>query len=468
MFIGRTEELDRLNQLYKRDEFQMVVIYGRRRIGKTTLISEFVKNKKAIFFSAEEANDVLNLETISNKIFDTFNIPKEQIGGFKSWNDVFNFLGEKSKNERIILAIDEFPYAAQANKSLKSILQNCIDKNLKDTKLFLILCGSQISFMEENVLGYKSPLFGRRTAQIKLESFDYYTSSQMIKSSSNEDKIKYYSVIGGTPYYLSKINENLSFEDNIKELYFDKSGYLYDEPMMLLRQELREPAMYNSIITAIASGASRLNEISSKIGEESSKTIKYITTLINLHILYKEFPFHEDIAKSKKGIYKISDNCYRFWYKNVFLNKSGIESGIGNKIAKNVLNNINLFIGKPAFEEICLQYIKRKNMEDKLPFLATRFGTWWGNDSQSKQQTDVDVIADNKEEKKIILGECKWRNNISFTTEIRKLMDKKKLFPQYNEYYFYFFSKEKFSDEAKSMEKENNNLKLIDLDMLFK
>ena len=181
MFVGRKDELDKLNQLYKRNEFQMVVIYGRRRIGKTTLINEFVKNKKAIFFSAEEANDVLNLETISNRIFDVFNISKEQINGFKSWNDVFSFLGEKSKDEKIILVIDEFPYAARANKSLKSILQNSIDHILKDSKLFLILCGSEISFMEEEVLGYKSPLFGRRTAQIKLDSLDYYTSSKIVE-----------------------------------------------------------------------------------------------------------------------------------------------------------------------------------------------------------------------------------------------------------------------------------------------
>ncbi len=467
MFVGRKDELNKLNQLYKRNEFQMVVIYGRRRIGKTTLINEFVKNKKAIFFSAEEATDVLNLETISNKIFDVFNMPKEQINGFKSWNDVFSFLGEKSKDEKIILVIDEFPYVARANKSLKSILQNSIDHILKDSKLFLILCGSEISFMEEEVLGYKSSLFGRRTAQIKLDSFDYYTSSKMVQSFSNEDKIKLYSVIGGTPYYLSKINENLSFEENVKELYFNKSGYLYDEPMMLLRQELREPAMYNSIITAIASGASKLNEISSKIGEDTSKTIKYISTLINLQILYKEFPFGEDVAKSKRGIYKISDNCYRFWYRNVFLNKSGIENGIGDKIAKNVLDNINIFIGKPAFEEICLQYVIRKNAKDKLPFLATRFGNWWGNDIELKQQADIDIVADNKEEKKVILGECKWRNNINDVEEIKKLMDKKKLLSQYDEYYFYFFSKEKFSIDAKNMEKENKNLVLIDLDMLF-
>ena len=227
--------------------------------------------------------------------------------------------------------------------------------------------------------------------------------------------------------------------------------------MMLLRQELREPALYNSIICAIASGASKLNEISTRINEETSKTIKYITTLINLQILYKEFPFGEEI----------SDNCYRFWYKNVFLNKSGIESGIGEKIAQNVLDNINNFIGKPAFEEICLQYIIRKNKDEKLPFLATRFGNWWGNDNEQKQQTDIDLVADNREEKKIILGECKWRNDIKDVQEILKLIDKKKIFPNYNEYYFYFFSKEKFSKEAKELTKTYKNLNLVDLDMLF-
>ena len=467
MFIGRTDELKTLDKLYNKDKFQLVIMYGRRRIGKTTLINEFLKNKKAIFFAAQEANDYLNLEMFSDKLYDFFNMPKTT-GSFKNWHDAFMFIADKGKKERFILAIDEFPYIAECNKSVKSILQNIIDHELKYTGLYIILCGSQISFMENEVLGYKSPLFGRRTAQLKIDGFDYYNASLMMKGFSNEDKVKLYGSIGGTPHYLSQIDYSLSFEDNIKELFFNVSGYLYDEPIMLLQQELREPAMYNSVISAIASGASRLNEISTKISEDTSKTIKYINTLLNLRILHKKYPFGDNPNKSRKGIYLISDNCYRFWYKYIFFNRTGIEKGIGDEIAdSNVFPDINNYIGKYVFEEICRQYIVILNIRNQLPFLATDFGSWWGTDNIEKQQADIDIVADNKFKKSILLGECKWRNQIDDIMEIKKLMSKKYLLPQYENYYFIFFSKVEYSAGAKQLEKENTNLKLVTLDMIF-
>lgn len=467
MFVGRNEELNRLEKLYSKDKFQLVVMYGRRRVGKTTLINEFIKNKRAIFFAAQEANDYMNLQLFSEKVMDFFGV-SQSLGAFNSWNGAFNFIADKAKTEKFVLAIDEFPYAVEENKSIQSILQNIIDHELKNTNIFIILCGSQISFMENEVLGYKNPLFGRRTSQMKLEGFDYYDSATMMEKFRNEDKIKLYSCIGGTPHYLSQIDDTLSFEDNIKELFFDISGYLYDEPMMLLQQELREPAMYNSIISAIASGASKLNEISTKINEDSSKTSKYINTLLNLKILIKEYPFGDNPAKSRKGIYRIADNCYNFWYRYVFLNKSGIEKGVGSDIAENmVFPNLSDFIGKPAFEEICMQYVIRKNKEKKLPFIATDFGSWWGNDNKEKKQSDFDIVVDNKMENKVLLGECKWRNDISDVREINKLMEKTYLMPHYLEYYFIFFSKINFSSEAKELERTLSNLKLVTLDMLF-
>ena len=467
MFVGREEELRTLEKLYSKGNFQLVVMYGRRRVGKTTLINKFIQNKKAIFFAAQEANDYINLEIFSQKIYSIFDLPLST-GSFKTWNDALEFISEKAKKERFILVIDEFPYAAQANNSIKSILQNIIDHNLKETSLFMILCGSRISFMEDEVLGHKSPLFGRRTAQMKIEGFDYYDASKMMYSFSNEDKIKLYSCIGGTPHYLSQIDGSLSVEDNIKDLYFNVSGYLYDEPTMLLQQELREPAMYNSVITAIASGASRLNDIATRISEDTSKTIKYINTLLNLRILHKEYPFGDNPAKSRKGIYRISDNCYNFWYKYVFLNKIGIEQGIGYTIAdKNVFPDLADYIGKQVFEGVCRQYIIRQNKLSKLPFIATRIGSWWGQDNIEKKQSDFDIVADNKNEKRVLLGECKWRNEFDDVKEIEKLINKAYLMHEYEEYYFIFFSKAPYTKAAKELEKSYSNLKLVTLDALF-
>jgi len=300
---------------------------------------------------------------------------------------------------------------------------------------FLILCGSQVGFMEDEVLGYKSPLFGRRTAQIKLEGFDYFDAGKMLGSFSAQDKVKLYSCVGGTPQYLSQVRATESFEENIKRLYFDKSGYLYNEPTMLLQQELREPAMYNSIITAIAGGASRLNEIATKVSEDSPKVSKYLQTLVNLQIVNKAYPFGENPKNSRRGIYRIADNCYAFWYSFVFPYMPEIESGSGEIIADAVVNGEALpsFIGSLPFEAICLQYLRRMNAAKMLPITATSFGTWWGNDPVEKRQTDFDVIAANRQTKQIILGECKWKGSVNCRAEMEKLISKWHLLPEYTQ-----------------------------------
>jgi len=465
MFVGRESELGTLEKLYSKNSFQMVVMYGRRRVGKTTLISKFVANKPAVFFSAQEANDKMNLSLFSKSIFEFFRISSD-FAPFETWNDAFNFIADKAKSERFILAIDEFPYAAEENKSLKSILQNIIDHQLKDTKIFIILCGSQISFMENEVLGYKSPLFGRRTSQMKIEGFNYIDASKMIEGFSLEDKVKLYACIGGTPHYLAQIDNEASFEDNLLDLYFNISGYLYDEPTMLLKQELREPSMYNSIISAIAGGASRLNDISTKIGEERSKTIKYLETLINLRILHKEYPFGDDPAKSRKGIYKISDNCYSFWYRYVFSEKAAIEQGSGKAVLMSILPDINSYIGKP-FEEVCFQYMIDKNNKGELPFIFTRSGRWWGNNPKTKLQEEIDLVFSSSDDKNIIFAECKWRNEIKDVSLLYDLLEKATLFSRYDNQYYYLFSKVDFSKECQALADEMGNVKLITVNDLY-
>lgn len=468
MFVGREKEIEMLDKLYDKNKFEMVVMYGRRRIGKTTLIVEFMNNKYGLLFTAQEASDKINLDNFSSKIYEKFGLPKTT-GSFKSWNDAFEFIAEQTKEKRFVLAFDEFPYAVNENKALKSILQNLIDHRLKDTKLFLILCGSQVAFMEKEVLGVKSPLFGRRTCQIKLDGFNYLESSKLLQDIPTEDKIKYYACIGGTPYYLSKIEKELSFEENIKELYFNISSYLYNEPVMLLQQELREPAMYNSIISTVASGATKLNEIATKLEEDRSKIFSYLNVLINMKIITKEYPFGENVSKSRKGLYKIADNCYAFWYRFIFPNKPEIESGSGHIIADSEVfgEDLNRFIGKLAFEDISREYLIEQNLQGKLPFQATSFGKWWGNDPQQKSETDFDVILANRKEKKILLCECKYRNSLTDLNDLKKHVNRDYLFPEYNQKYFYFISKANFTKETIDFANQKENIKLITIDQLF-
>ena len=258
MFIGREKELNSLNKLYDSGKFEFVVLYGRRRVGKTELINHFIAQKPAIYFMGVESNEKQNLENFSKSIM-------EYAGGistettFASFQSALEAVFKLSENERIVLAIDEYPYIARASKSLASTLQLLIDKYKSKSKMMLILCGSSMSYMEDHVLAYKAPLYGRRTAQIKLLPFDFEETCCYFKSYSAEDKALAYGIIGGTPQYILQMNDAFSIEENIKNTYLNPSSSLFEEPTNLLKQEVREPAIYTAIITAIAAGASRMS-----------------------------------------------------------------------------------------------------------------------------------------------------------------------------------------------------------------
>ena len=234
MFVGRRQELKKLNLMYESGQFEFAVIYGRRRVGKTTLIKEFCKDKKSIYFIARESNDLINIENFSADVFAVTS--KESQGNvyFSNWEKAFDYIYKVSCNERIILVIDEYPYLAQSNRSISSIVQAHIDMKLKDSKLFLILCDSSMSFMEYQVLGYKSPLYGRRTAQFKIKPFTYYESAQMLKGFSTEDQAVLYGITGGVPAYLDGVRLNLTLKENIENLFLTESGHLFEEPANLL------------------------------------------------------------------------------------------------------------------------------------------------------------------------------------------------------------------------------------------
>lgn len=261
MFIGRERELATLNKLYASNKFEFIVIYGRRRVGKTALINQFIEGKNTIYFMGVESNAKQNLENFSKNIIE-YHTGIETETFFLSFQAALEYVFKLSEKERLILAIDEYPYVARSSKSLASTLQLLIDKYKDSSKLMLILCGSSMSYMEDHVLAYKAPLYGRRTAQMKLLPFDFDETCRYFKNFSDEDKALIYGIVGGTPQYLLQMNDELSVEDNIKNTYLNPTSSLFEEPENLLKQEVREPALYNAIITAIATGASRMSEIS--------------------------------------------------------------------------------------------------------------------------------------------------------------------------------------------------------------
>ncbi len=463
MFIGREKELAELNKMYDEDKFQLFVLYGRRRVGKTTLLNEFCTGKQAIFFSAAQSNNKLNLEKFSALVFAYYG--ENTLEPFSSWENALTYIDNRQKDKRLILVIDEFPYLVKKNKALLSEFQHLIDHKLQHGKLFMVLCGSYMGFMEKEVLGSKSPLFGRRTGQLHMKPFDYCTSMRFLEGFNDEDKLKLYGAFGGTPLYLQQITPNESFEYNIRNAFLRVTAYLYEEPLLLLRQEVQEPGIYSAIIEAIASGATKANEISTKIGEESAKCLKYISTLCELGILYKETPFGEKDS-SRKTIYGISDFMFRFWYRYVFANRSLVETGAQDAVMqKRVEPNYSTYMGL-VFEKVCQDYLLHKNAKGELPILFTSIGRWWGTDSATHQEVEIDLVA--KDGKDYLFCECKWKSekvDISVLNELKKKADafsKKR-----GKSYFVLFSKSGFTDAVIQQAQGNDTVKLVSLEMIM-
>ncbi|MCL2321962.1 MAG: ATP-binding protein [Oscillospiraceae bacterium] len=462
MFLGREFELNNLNKLYEKDEFQFVVIYGRRRVGKTTLISEFVRNKPNIFFVSQEYDNAMALEIFSEKVHEFFKL--SGLSSFKSFNSAFDFIADRAMNDRIILILDEFPYLANANKSIPSILQNLIDHKMKDSKLFLIICGSSMSFMENGILSAKSPLYGRLTSQMKIEAFGFFESSKFVSNYGFEDKILTYGITGGIPQYLLKFSDKRTIRENVLDEILNKSSYLYEEPRNLIKQELHEPMVYNSIIEAIAKGSSRLNDISTKTGIESDRCSKYIHSLMDLKIIKRETPIGE--VEGKKSIYRITDNYFKFWYRFVFNNTELTEQNNGDILYDNLIEPyLSDYIGKEVFENVCMEYLRVQNVSRKLPFIFTKIGRWWGSDPISKTQIEIDILAFHDDN--AIFGECKWKNEHFDIAEMNKLIKKAETLKKYSNKTFVLFSKTGFTQAVKDESDKLGNVKLVDLKELF-
>ena len=462
MFIGRERELDTLDKIYKSNKFEFAVIYGRRRVGKTALINQFIGDKQAIYFMGVESNAKQNLENFSKSIME-FATGIETESSFLSFQAAIEYVFKLSEKERIILAIDEYPYVARSSKSLASTLQLLIDKYKDTSKLMLILCGSSMSYMEDHVLAYKAPLYGRRTAQMKLLPFDFEEVCRYFKNFSDEDKALVYGIAGGTPQYLLQMDDAVSIEENIKNTYLNPSSFLYEEPTNLLKQEVREPAIYTAIITAIATGSSRMSEISSKVGEETNVCATYLKNLINLGIVQKETPYGE--KASRKSIYSIEDNMFRFWYRFVLDNNSIIARGAANLVYKRIEPQLSEYMGK-VFEEICKQYLWKQLLLGNCPVEFTSLGRWWGNDPVEKCQTEIDIMGE-QDKNTALFAECKWTNEKVDLGVLETLVKRSNLF-SYKTKHYYLFSKSGFTKGCGDKANEMSNVMLVEFSNITK
>lgn len=441
MFYCREKELNELNKRFEGNNFECIVIYGRRRIGKTALINEFCKGKQTVFFSALNATSQENLEALSKAIYIKDHSGAETAPLYTSFDAAFSEITRMAENERLIFVIDEYPYLAKADKSISSRLQHIIDHTWKNGKLFLILCGSSMSFMEYQVLGYESPLYGRRTGQLKINNLSYRETAEFCKSLSFEQQALVYGITGGIPHYINKLNVTSDVDNALKENLFNTSSYLFEEPENLLKQELREPAIYNSVINAIAVGASHSNEIATKAGMEAPVCAKYLRVLLDLGILVKETPITE--KSGKKTIYAIGDNFFRFWYRFVQPNISAISAGKIDRIYDQVIQKYYPDYMGLIFEQMCREYIFR--YADNVPITLSDIGQWWGTDAKVKKEVQIDIVGTPVEGKEYLIGSCKYRNYPVGVDELELLKYYAQVFGKGEKYHYYIFSKSGFT-----------------------
>lgn len=399
MFVNRLAELDLLEKRFTSDKAEFFVLYGRRRVGKTELLARFCEGKRALFFVSDLGSEISMRSDFSQLINDTLFGPEQMDAVYSNWEAVFQAIGNASKTERLVVVLDEFPYLITTYPPVASILQKAWDQTLKNTKIMLILCGSYIGMMEESVLSYKAPLYGRRTAQYLLEPLQFKDARLLFSDFSPEDQVRAYAIYGGTPAYLQTIDSKKALDENIVDDILSRGSYLYDEVRFILQQELREPRNYFAILQAIAAGKTKLNEIKLATGLDGATA--YLDTLQQLHLVERIVPVTtSQPQKSRRGIYRLKDHYLRFWFRFVHPNRSQLERSGSRLVLENqVLPEIDHFASL-AFEDICQQYFWLEGLSGNLPFQPLNSGRWWNNSEE------IDLVVLGEEE--AILVECKW------------------------------------------------------------
>lgn len=453
MFIGRKHEIDELERLYIQNTFQCIIIWGRRRVGKTTLINEFVKDKETIFFTGIESSYKDNLEGFSRSIASLNSNNVEHAPVYQSFQHALDAVYDLAKKRHIVLVIDEYPYLARSYRPISSLLQKAIDLQFKNSNLFVILCGSSMSFMEKQVLGYQSPLYGRRTGQFKIKPFTFYEVRDYYPDMNMYDLAVLYGITGGIPQYMACMDASFSLQKNIEASFLSTSGYMYEEPHNLMKQELREPAVYNAIIKAIATGSSKESEIASKAGLDAGKLGAYVEKLLELGIVERETPAGS--KNSRKTIYNIKDGMFRFWYTFVPAAMLFIQRNRSDRAWNIVEKHLSDYMGK-TFEMICMDYLWE--IYDELPVAYEEFGRWWGTNPVLRREEEIDIVAFAGDQ--AIIGECKWRNEKVDADVLHLLMERSKLLP-YKEYYYMIFSKVGFTDRCINEAEKYGHVRLV-------
>ena len=461
-FINREKERAFLESEYNKESASFIVIYGRRRIGKTSLIKEFIKDKSALFFLATEESESENRKTFKSAVSEYIKNPLLAQADVTNWEELFSYIVNDVTHDRKLIIIDEFQYIGKANHAFVSILQKIWDTLLSDTNIMLILCGSLVNMMYSQTLSYDSPLYGRRTGQIKMKQIAFRYYRDFFPTADQRQLIENYAVTGGVPKYIESFEPYDNVYTAIERCVMSKESYLYEEPAFLLEKEVQDVGSYFSIIKTIASGKEKQSEIASALNVAQTNLPKYLKTLIDLDILKREVPATEDKPeKSKMGLYKIKDNYIRFWFRFIYPYRSYIEMDNTDFVMQKIKAGFVANHAAYVYEDIC----RREYMPDLVAngswsFTPTRIGRWW-----DRSDTEIDIVAIDESSENVIFGECKFTNEpmdvdvyYHLLEKIERVEWKKKT----RKDHFVFFSFNGYTDKLRQLAEGNNLIVLYE------
>ncbi len=363
-FIGRQRELAVLQEFADSGRPELFVLYGRRRVGKTELLQRLCHGRRAVYFLAAQVRDKDNLRAFRAALAEGLDDPLLASLEFPDWGAALGYAAERSREERLVLVLDEFPYLCDGNKGLPSIVQGFWDRQGKRSQLMLVLCGSQVSFMEREVLAERSPLFGRRTGQRRLEPLAPSEALRFFPGWSHDEALAAYGVLGGMPAYLARFRPERSLGENLLREVLRPEGFLFDEVQFLLRGELNSPATYNSILAAVARGAERVGDIALSVGVDSPTANKYLSVLRELRLVERDVPLTDpDPLRSRKGTYRIADRFLAFHFRHVQPNLSLIEAGRGARVLEEHVAPDLERLRREARMELVLEHLGREAAE---------------------------------------------------------------------------------------------------------
>jgi AAA+ ATPase superfamily predicted ATPase len=458
-FVNRGPEIQFLLDRMASHKAQFIVVYGRRRIGKTELLKEAFKKKKGIYFVADLGADQDQRRRLSEIVHLSFPSPLLQTEPPPEWDPLLRYLVDLGRKERIVLILDEFPYLCSSQPALPSILQRIWDETGKDSKLYMILCGSLLSFMEREILGHKSPLYGRRTGQLLLQPLSVFTLNEFFPRYSPEERISTYAILGGVPAYLMQFSDKLRLSQNIEKAILPPTAFLYDEVRFILMEELRDPKHYLSLLQSIAFGNTRLNDIVQRTGIERGPASKYLSVLQELRLIERETPITETLPeKSRKGIYRLSDHFFRFWFRFVLPYRSRWVEGGGQRILEQeILPHLDSFIGQ-VFDKICAEVLRHLISEGRIKLDCDRVGRWWAGNEEIDLVGMVGKLP-------LFAAECKWSRKPIGMDVLRELQRKVSLIaPEGNisNIRLGLFSRSGFTKEVNDLERKEE-IELIDV-----